>query len=155
MDQYELARGLHLIATVFFVGNLIVTLFGKALADLTNDPVTIAFAQRLTAATDWVFTATGLLTLVITGIVLVTAGDAGMQTLWLRMGAGLTAAAAAVWLAGVIPLQTAQGRMARAFARSRAIPGEYWELATWWYASRSLVAVLALLAFALMVIRPE
>ncbi|HLN13518.1 MAG TPA: DUF2269 family protein, partial [bacterium] len=49
--MYDVVKFFHILGAVLFVGNIIVTAMWKARADRTGDLATIAFANRLVAAT--------------------------------------------------------------------------------------------------------
>jgi uncharacterized membrane protein len=90
----------------------------KALADRTGDPRTIAYAQRLVTLTDWIFTAGGVVLILIGGYSMVrTAGLDPLGPTWLLWGQGLFIASGIIWVAILIPIQIAQAREARRFAQ--------------------------------------
>jgi uncharacterized membrane protein len=61
---------LHVLGVVLFLGNIIVTMVWKVLADRTKGPSVIAYAQRLVTTTDIAFTATGVVLIVVSGQVM-------------------------------------------------------------------------------------
>jgi uncharacterized membrane protein len=67
VDNYLLLKSLHLLGVTLFLGNIIVTALWKMLADRTKSPSVVAFSQRLVTVTDFVFTVTGVLLIMITG----------------------------------------------------------------------------------------
>jgi uncharacterized membrane protein len=88
--SYNAFKVIHLFGVVLFLGNIIVTGVWKVLADRTEEPRVIAYAQHLVTLTDWVFTAGG--------VVLILAGAYGMafvagldlRQTWLLWGQGLS-----------------------------------------------------------------
>jgi uncharacterized membrane protein len=58
--SYNAFKVMHLLGVVMFLGNIIVTALWKAMADQTNEPHVIAFAQRLVTLTDCIFTGGGV-----------------------------------------------------------------------------------------------
>src|SRR4029450_6781241 len=63
--MYLAFKVIHLLGVVLFLGNIIVTAVWKALADQTREPRTIAYAQRLVAVTDWIFTLGGIVLILV------------------------------------------------------------------------------------------
>jgi len=62
--SYNAFKVVHLFGVVIFLGNIIVTALWKVMADRTDNPRIIAYAQRLVTLTDWIFTAGGVAFLV-------------------------------------------------------------------------------------------
>jgi uncharacterized membrane protein len=62
---YDAFKVVHLFGVVLFLGNIIVTAVWKVMADRTGDPRVIAYAQRLVTLTDWMFTAGGVVLLLV------------------------------------------------------------------------------------------
>lgn len=152
--SYHALKMLHLFGVVVFLGNIIVTAWWKIMADRTRDPRIIAFAQRQVSLTDLVFTAGGVAIVLLTGFGMI--GRLGMGALgepWLRWGLGLFAASGTIWVAILLPLQVAQGRMARAFASGGEIPEHYWRYGRLWAAFGILATVLPLLNLYWMVFK--
>jgi hypothetical protein len=67
MLSYLTYKSIHMLGIVVFVGNIIVTGVWKYRADATQRPEVIAFAQRLVALTDWIFTLGGVILILIGG----------------------------------------------------------------------------------------
>ena len=65
MSSYLAFKVVHILGVVLFLGNIIVTGVWKVLADRTLDPRTIAYAQNLVTLTDWIFTAGGVVLILI------------------------------------------------------------------------------------------
>jgi len=63
--SYNAFKVVHLFGVVIFLGNIIVTALWKVMADRTDNPRIIAYAQRLVTLTDWIFTAGGVAFLVV------------------------------------------------------------------------------------------
>jgi len=87
MVLYTAFKVIHLLGVVMFLGNIIVTALWKTLADRTREPRVIAYAQHLVTVTDWVFTAGGVLLLVIGAYGMVATGGLDpFGTPWLLLG---------------------------------------------------------------------
>ena len=59
MENYLLAKSLHIFGAVLFLGNIIVTALWKVMADRTRNPAIVAYSQRLVTITDFAFTEIG------------------------------------------------------------------------------------------------
>jgi uncharacterized membrane protein len=57
--RYNSFKAVHLLGVMLFLGNIIVTGVWKVLADRTQNPRVIAYAQRLVTLTVWISTAGG------------------------------------------------------------------------------------------------
>lgn len=148
-------KSLHLLGIVLFLGNIIVTGWWKTMADRTDNPVVIAFAQRQVTVTDWIFTAGGVALVLLGGV-----GNAllhGMDiahTYWLSRGSSLFIASGIIWALILLPVQIAQARIARGFAGGGEIPERYWQLGRWWIGFGTLATLLPLFNLYLMVFKP-
>lgn len=130
---YASFKFLHLLGTVLLLGNVTVTSVWKVFADRSRCPITIAFAQRLVTGTDWAFTGSGIALMVIGGYGMTkTAAMPLLGAPWLVWGQLLFVASGAVWLCVLLPLQTAQAKMAREFATGAGVPEAYWKLSRQW-----------------------
>jgi uncharacterized membrane protein len=126
--SYAAFKVVHVFGVVLFLGNIIVTAFWKTFADRTKDARVVAFAQRLVTLTDWVFTLGGIVLLVIGAYGMVFTGGLDLRQTWLIWGQSLFAASGVIWVVVLLPVQTAQARLARDFAAGREIPQRYWDL---------------------------
>jgi uncharacterized membrane protein len=138
-----------------FLGNIIVTAFWKALADRTGEPRVIAFAQRLVTLTDWIFTAGGILLILVGayGMAFVAGLDLHSQA-WLIWGQVLFIASGVIWALILIPTQIAQARQAHAFAAGGPIPDKYWALNRRWLVGGIVATVLPLANLYFMIFKP-
>jgi len=68
VNTYLLLKSLHILGIVLFLGNIIITGWWKVMADKTQDPAIVAFAQRQVTLTDFIFTLGGVLLVSSTGI---------------------------------------------------------------------------------------
>ena len=110
---------------------------------------------RMTALTDWIFTAGGVALIIIGayGMVL-TAGLDPLGQAWLIWGQGLFIASGVIWAAILIPTQIAQARAARSFAHGGPIPESYWQLNRRWIVWGTVASVLPLANLYFMVFKP-
>ncbi len=154
-NSYLLLKGLHIFGVIIFLGNITVTGWWKVMADRTRNPLIIAFAQRQVTLTDYVFTAGGVVLVLVTGI-----GNAmlhGMDYLsihWLAWGFWLFVLSGVIWVAILIPVQIKQAKMARQFQSGGAIPESYWRLGRIWLVFGTLATVIPLANIYWMVFKP-
>jgi uncharacterized membrane protein len=154
MDNYQLLKSIHLLGVTIFLGNIIVTAVWKMLADKTKTPAIVAYAQRLVTITDFVFTAIGATLIVISGRMMSTKfGEIG-DILWLSWGWWLFVASGVIWLLILIPIQTKQARLAKAFSTQETIPENYWVLSKYWAIFGMIATILPFANLYFMVFKP-
>lgn len=155
MNMYLLLKSLHILGVVIFLGNIIVTGWWKLMADKTKNKQIIAFAQRQVTVTDYVFTCTGVLLILVTGV-----GNATLHGMdyfsikWLAWGYGLFIASGVIWVTILLPVQIRQARMARQFVEEKPIPEQYWRLGRVWILFGTLATLLPLANLYWMVFKP-
>lgn len=155
MSSYLAFKVVHILGVVLFLGNIIVTGVWKVLADRTNDPRTIAYAQNLVTLTDWIFTAGGVVLILIGAYGMVwVAGLNPLGAAWLIWGQSLLIASGIIWAVILIPTQIAQAREARAFANGGAIPESYWRHGRRWAIWGTIATLLPLANLYFMVVKP-
>jgi uncharacterized membrane protein len=115
----------------------------------------IAYAQRLVTITDWVFTAGGVLLLLLGayGIAFVAGLDL-RGTAWLVWGQSLFGLSGLIWILALIPTQIAQARQARDFAAGGAVPESYWRHGRRWAIWGTIATVIPLANLYFMVFKP-
>jgi uncharacterized membrane protein len=152
---YDALKVVHLFGVVIFLGNIIVTAVWKVMADRTGDPRIIGYAQRLVTLTDWVFTAGG--------VVLILVGAYGMAAVagldlrgptWLVWGQALFVVSGLIWIVILIPTQIVQARQARAFASGTSIPDSYWRHNRRWVVGGIIATLVPLTNLYFMVFKP-
>jgi uncharacterized membrane protein len=154
-NTYLILKSLHVLGAIVFLGNIIVTGWWKVMADRTRDPGTVAFAQRQVTMTDFVFTAGGVIAVLLTGV-----GSAHLHRMdywhvrWTAWGMYLFIASGVIWVAVLVPIQIKQARMAREFAAGRSIPGSYWRLGRLWMLFGTLATILPAINVFIMVFKP-
>jgi uncharacterized membrane protein len=152
---YLAFKSLHIAGVVLFLGNIIITGVWKVLADRTAEPKIVAYAQRLVTVTDFIFTAGGVVLILIGAYGMVwTGGLDPVHTTWLLWGQGLFIASGLIWVAILIPIQIAQARMARGFAGGEAIPKRYWRFGRQWAIWGTVATLLPLANLYFMVFKP-
>jgi uncharacterized membrane protein len=153
--SYQAFKVVHLFGIVIFLGNIIVTLLWKVMADRSGDPRTIAYAQRLVTLTDWIFTAGGVLFILVGayGMAAVARLDLRGAT-WLIWGQALFVTSGLIWVFILIPTQIAQARQARTFANGSSIPDSYWRHNRRWVIWGSIATIVPLANLYFMVFKP-
>jgi len=152
---YLAFKSLHIAGVVLFLGNIIITGVWKVLADRTAEPKIVAYAQRLVTVTDFIFTAGGVVLILIGAYGMVwTGGLDPVHTTWLLWGQGLFIASGLIWVAILIPIQIEQARMARGFAGGETIPERYWRLGRQWAIWGTVATLLPLANLYFMVFKP-
>ena len=107
---YDALKSLHIVGVVILLGNVTITAFWKAFADRTNNPVVIAFGQRLVTITDFVFTGSGGVIFVVGGFGAAWVGGLDpFATGWLVWGQVLFVVSGAIWVGILIPAQIPPG----------------------------------------------
>ena len=87
---YDAFKVVHLFGVVLFLGNIIVTAVWKVMADHTDDPGIIAYAQRLVTLTDWIFTAGGVVLILVGAYGMAAVAGLNLRgTTWLVWGQAL------------------------------------------------------------------
>jgi uncharacterized membrane protein len=151
MDLYLALKSLHVVGVVLFVGNIIVTGWWKMAADLSRNPVVIAFAQRQVTLTDWVFTLGGVTVVAAAGCGNALIHDIPFGTRWIAWGEVLFIASGVVWAAVLIPVQSKLTRITRSFTADSVIPEAYWRLEKLWIVFGTIATVLPLAVIPVMV----
>jgi uncharacterized membrane protein len=153
--SYNAFKVIHLFGVIVFLGNIIVTGVWKVLADRTGEPSVVAYAQRLVTVTDWIFTAGGVVLILLGayGMAFVADLDLSGQT-WLVWGQSLFGASGLIWIVVLIPTQIAQARQARAFASGGAIPESYWRHGRRWALWGTIATIIPLANLYFMVFKP-
>jgi len=153
--MYTAWKFLHTLGVVLFVGNIITAAFWKARADRSGDLATVAFAQRMVARADWIFT--------LPGILLVAIGGYGMAAIrpwplhglrWLEWGQGLFWLAALIWILVLVPTQRRLIAVCDAAQKARSLPPEFARLSRRWAMWGGIATLLPVIVLFLMVTKP-
>src|SRR5580704_10822059 len=152
--SYNAFKVIHLLGVVLFLGNIIVTALWKMLADRTREPAVIAYAQWLVTLTDWIFSAGGVVLILIGAYGMAGVGSLALRQTWLVWGQSLFLLSGLIWVAVLIPTQIAQARQARAFAAGGPIPESYWRLGRRWAIWGVIATIVPLCNLYFMVFKP-
>jgi uncharacterized membrane protein len=151
---YNAFKVIHLLGVVFFLGNIIVTGVWKVLADRTGEPRVIGFAQHLVTLTDWIFTAGGVLLILVGAYGMAFTAGLDLRQSWLVWGQALFAASGLIWILVLIPTQIVQARQARAFLSGGTVPESYWRHGRRWYVWGTIATLIPLANLYVMVFKP-
>ncbi|MCW2317809.1 Uncharacterized membrane protein [Rhodoblastus acidophilus] len=124
--MYEFFKGVHILGLILMVGNVTVTAFWKVFADRTCKTQIVAFAQWLVTVTDFTFTLTGGMLMVIGGYGAALSGHIPLfSTPWLAYGQLMLGVSGAIWVGVLVPIQIRQAGAARDFAIIGDVPASY------------------------------
>ncbi len=156
MDNYLILKTIHILGAVIFLGNIVITGWWKLMANKTNNPVIIAFAQKQVTLTDFVFTAGGSAILFITGLVNIKLHEISIAgTVWIYWALALFTLSGIIWITILIPLQIKQANEAKTFCEQTKISAEYWRRKYSWICWGILATILPLVSIMLMVLKPS
>lgn len=155
MTDYYIFKFLHYTGVILLVGNITVTAVWKVFANRSQDPVIIAFGQRLVTGTDFGLTIPGIVLTMVGGYGAVwLLGYSLAEPAWLLWSQVLFVLAGLIWLCILVPIQVRQARLARAFAGGGTVSEEYRRLSRRWI-GWGLVSTVPLVAVMwLMVAKP-
>ena len=148
---------LHILAAIIFVGNIITSAFWKVRADRSGNLETIAITARSLLQADYIFTAPGIVVLLVTGIWMVGSsarGWAGFQEPWLGGSFVLLIITGIIWLAVLLPQQRRMVRLAQEGADAGALGPEYHKASRIWSMFGGVATLLPVLILFLMVVKP-
>lgn len=152
--QYLLLKSLHIFGVILFLGNIIVTAAWKTFADISRDWRIIVFSQRLVTYTDIIFTATGVMLIAITGIVMAEHYGNYWNVKWIGWGLGLFIASGMIWVTVLIPIQVILHRLTNKLKNDINIPAQYWTYEIIWMVFGSIATILPLMNLYWMVFKP-
>ncbi len=153
--SYDLLKSLHILGAVLLLGNITVTAWWKSMANRTNNPMVVAFAQRQVTLTDFIFTLPGAILIVASGdyISYFMMQDSWSIT-WVAWGRILFILSGLIWIFILVPVQIKQAKLAREFTYGHAIPDIYWKLNKYWYQFGVVAVLLPLGNIYWMVFKP-
>lgn len=156
MNTYLILKSLHIIGAILFLGNIIVTGWWKSMANRTNNPIIIAFAQRQVTLTDFVFTVGGSILLLAAGMANIGIHKMSIvDTPWILWGLLAFILSGIIWLAILVPVQIKQAKEAKTFTAETVISEAYWRREMIWYIAGVTATVLPLITVVLMVLKPS
>jgi uncharacterized membrane protein len=156
-SMYLFLKLLHIFAVVLFLGNIIVGVFWKAIADKSRDPRLMAFAMDGIIRSDRVFTMPGVFLILIGGF-----GAAGIGRLpmlgtpWILWSIILFTISGIAFMAFLVPIQKKLRAVAAAGAGDASqMDWPYYEsLSKQWKLWGMIALVTPMIALVLMVMKP-
>lgn len=154
--MYLWMKGLHIVAVVLFLGNIITGVFWHRHAARTRDPHLLAHTVEGLIRSDRIFTMPGVLVIIATGILAaIQLGLPLLGTGWIAWSLALFAVSGLLFGMQVAPLQRKLLALARAGASKGAFDyGAYRRLAVRWEVMGTIATLTPLAALALMVMKP-
>ena len=156
-STYLFLKLIHIVAVVLFLGNIIVGVFWKAIADKTRDPRVMAFTMDGIIRSDRVFTMPGVFLILIGGFGAAGVGKLPMlHTAWILWSIVLFTISGIAFMARLVPIQ----KKLRAVAESAGGDAGTMDWATYqrlsgqWKLWGLIALVTPALALVLMVMKP-
>ena len=153
----QILLALHILAAVVFVGNIITAAYWKVRADRSGNLETVAITARSLLQADYVFTAPGIVLLLVTGILMVwlSVGSwAQFQEPWLGVSFVLLIITGIIWLAVLLPQLRRMVRLAQEGVDAGALGPEYRKASRIWSMFGGIATLLPVLILLLMVFKP-
>jgi len=152
---YVVAKALHVFGAVVFIGNIITAALWKLRADATRNPRVVLETVRTVHLCDWVFTAPGVALLLGSGLFMAArAGIPIWDVFWLRTAFVLLNVTGVLWVAVLLPVQSALIREAARGLEQGQITHRYRTLSLVWNAVGLVATLLPLINLYLMIARP-
>ena len=156
-SMYLFLKLLHIFAVVLFLGNIIVGVFWKAIADKTRDPRVMAFAMDGIIRSDRFFTMPGVFLILIGGF-----GAAGVGRLpmlgtpWILWSIILFTISGIAFMGWLVPIQKKLRAVATAGSEdaSKMDWASYGTLSAQWKFWGLVALITPLIALVLMVLKP-
>ena len=155
-SMYLFLKLLHIVAVVLFLGNIIVGIFWKAIADKTRDPRIIAFTMDGIIRADRIFTVPGVILILIGGF-----GAAGigrmpmLGTPWILWSIILFTISGIAFMGWLVPIQKKLRAVAAGAGDSSKMDWPaYKRLSRQWKLWGLVALVTPLIAMVLMVMKP-
>jgi uncharacterized membrane protein len=156
-SMYLFLKLVHIFAVVLFLGNIIVGVFWKAIADKSRDPRLMAFAMDGIIRSDRVFTIPGVFLILIGGFGAAGIGRLPMiRTPWIFWSIVLFTISGIAFMAFLVPIQKKLCAVAAAGAddASKMDWVAYARLSSQWKLWGLVALITPLIALVLMVLKP-
>lgn len=156
-SMYLFLKLLHIFAVVLFLGNIIIGVFWKAIADKTRDPRIMAFTMDGIIRADRWFTVPGVILILIAGFGAAGIGRLPMiRTPWIFWSIVLFTISGIAFMAWLVPIQKKLRAVATAGAEdaSKMDWASYGKLSSQWKIWGLIALITPLIALVLMVMKP-
>ena len=150
---------LHVLGAVVFLGNIIVSAAWMSTAKRAGSVSVVAFAARMVARADWMFTAPGVVLVLLNGFALAAERYGGwsefQEVAWIAVALYLFVLSGVVWGAVLVRYQTVMVRLsAEAAHDGTELPPAFHRALARWFAWGGLATALPLFSLYLMVAKP-
>jgi uncharacterized membrane protein len=136
---------LYTLASILFLGNILVMLAWRWFAEKTRDPKILAFANKTIRQTDRLLLGPSAMALSITVNI---QASLAHSSIWNnpRLTAGMVffILSGVVWLGRLVPIEKQQVKLCEGFADGGPVPDSYFALTKKWFRWGMLAAALAL-----------
>ena len=151
---YLVIKWLHVLSSAILFGTGLGSAYYMLAASRTRDAHVAAAMARYVVRADWMFTATTIVILPVTGVALALLAGVPLTTRWLLWSFALYFVAGACWLP-VVWIQVQMRDLAQQAVRSgTGLPDRYWKLLRVWFALGVPTFSALVLVFWLMVAKP-
>lgn len=138
----------HLASAGLFLGNVIVSGVWSFMAERTRDHAVIKFSNRLVLITDFMFTVTGALGIVITGHLMAAQYGGDTANDWTTWSYRLLGISGLIWAFVLLPIQLRQRKLLRLHDH---ITPDYIRLSRLWQIAGAVATLVPLPIIYLMV----
>ncbi len=145
---------MHILGSILFTGNIIVTTVWASLSRRARNLEALRLGVRGIIVSDKVFTMPGVLLLLLNGGILGTPFFK-QQAMWLFISIALFVVSGIVWGAALIPVQKRLSALMKATPHGAAIPAEADVLLSRWFRWGGVAGLLPLVTLVLMVVKPS
>jgi uncharacterized membrane protein len=154
--MYLLAKLLHVIAVIAFLGNITTGIFWHRHAARTKDAKLLAHTMDGIIRSDRIFTVPGVILIIVTGVAAAIYGQLPiLRTGWIFWTLVLFLISGAIFMIWVVPLQRRLRAAAQAGAQSGSFDyAAYHALAVRWEVWGAAALLTPLAGLALMVLKP-
>jgi uncharacterized membrane protein len=152
---YEWHKLLHIFGAVIFLGNIIVTGVWMFLAERNRERATLHFASEVVNWADVLFTAPGVLLVLVNGLIMVTRWG-GIGTSWVAVGLGLFTLSGIVWVGFLLRYQNRLIQLSsNPVVSGEQLPEAFFQTLHRWYFWGIVATILPLISLVLMVVKPR
>lgn len=144
---------MHILGSVLFMGNIIVSAAWVSLARRARHTEALRLGVRGIIVTDTIFTMPGVLLLLLNGGILGTPFFKA-RAMWLFISIALFAITGIIWGAVLVPLQRRLSAVMKATPPGAVVPPEFDILLQRWYRWGGIATLLPLATLVLMVAKP-
>lgn len=151
---YDWHKLLHTLGAVIFLGNIIVTGVWMLQAERSKDWSTLRFASRAVNWADVIFTAPGVMLLLVNGLIMAPIWG-GLSTSWIAVAFSLFILSGVIWGVCLIRCQEKLIRLSSDASEAQGPPSAtFLRVLHRWYVWGTIAIILPLISLGLMVLKP-